>query len=437
MTPAPSQPHHPIVEDIEESILEGDDYPTHERGTARAAFAHRDFRLMWLGSFGSNIGTWMQQVVLGAYAYRLTGSSAFVAALAFAQLGPLLVLSIPGGVLADAVDRRRLLILLQAVQGIFSLALAVLVWRSDQPPALGLFLCVLVIGVANAFNAPTWSTVLPALVGKEDLPGAISLNSTMVNGSRVIGPAIGGILYALIGAGWIFAINAVTYLFVIAALLAIRFPEIPKATDKGFARLVGGFRAAKEDPLVGRILVVLALFSFFCLPFVGLFAPLAEIDLGMDTKSLAYGLLYAAFGLGAAVGSLSIGTVFAKRDKMIMVRVGLTAFAAVLFVLGLVRTPALAYPVVFVLGSVYFGTTTSMLTILQSVVDDNVRGRVMSIWFMAFGGTVSLGALAFGPVLDASNGTVVLTIGAIAAMGLAGLANLAKVHRRTLAVAPA
>jgi MFS family permease len=436
MTPVPAD-RQPIVEDVEESLLEGDDYPTYRRGTARAAFAHRDFRLMWLGSFGSNIGTWMQQVVLGAYAYRLTGSSSFVAALAFAQLGPLLVLSIPGGVLADAVDRRRLLVSLQCVQGLFSLLLAVLVWSYATPPGVGLFLCVLVIGVANAINAPTWATVLPALVGREDLSGAISLNSTMINGSRVIGPAIGGVLYPIIGAGWIFAINALTYLFVIVALLSIRFPFIAKASEKGWARLMGGFREARSNPVVGRILVLLALFSFFCLPFVGLFAPIAEIDLSMETKSFAYGLLYACFGLGAAAGSLSIGTVFAGRDKKVMVRLGLLVFAAALFTFGVLRSPAPAYPVVFVLGAVYFGTTTSMLTVLQSELDDRVRGRVMSLWFMAFGGTIAVGALAFGPLLDASNGTVVLTIGALAALGLAAGANLTALAKRGLARAAA
>jgi MFS family permease len=424
----------PIPEDVEESLLEGDDYPTHRKGTARAAFAHRDFRVMWFGSFGSNVGSWMQQVVLGSYAYRLTGSGAFVGLLGFAQLGPLLLLSIPGGVLADVVDRRRLLVLLQAAQGVFSLLLAYIVAASDDPSKAALFGCVLGIGIANALNAPAWSTVLPALVGQDDLPGAISLNSTMINGTRVIGPAIAGVLYPITGASWIFVINAVTYLFVIGALYMVHFPAIPKAAERGWQRVSAGFRVARADAVVGRILLILPIFSLFCLPFVTLFAPLAEIDLGLNSKTLAYGLLYASFGLGAALGSLAIGTVLVERDKATLVRVGLAGFAVAVMVFGLLRHPAPAYIVVFVLGAVYFGTTTSMLTIVQSRVGENVRGRVMSLWFMGFGGTVPIGGLLFGPILDATSGTVVLTVSAIVALLLALFANLEAAERRSAAV---
>jgi MFS family permease len=419
----------PIVEDAEEALLEGDDYPTHRRGTARAALAHREFRLMWLGSFGSNVGTWMQQVVLGSYAYQLTKSSAFVGLLTFAQLGPLLLLSLVGGVVADMVDRRRLMISLQTGQMLLSVGLGLLVMRTDTPSQTALLGFVLAIGVCNALSAPAWSSVLPSLVGREDLPGAISLNSTMINGSRVIGPAVAGVLYPIIGAGWIFLINAVTYLFVIGALLVVRFPAIAKSAERGWDRLMAGFRVARDVKVVGRILTVLPLFSFFCLPFIGLFAAVAELDLGLNSKTLTYGLLYATFGCGAALGALSIGTVFAGVDKKRLVRLGLLAFAVALGVFGLLRQPAAAFPVVFVLGAVYFGTTTSMMTVLQATLDDAVRGRVMALWFMGFGGTVPLGAMVFGPLLDATSGTVVLGLGAVVALFLAWWSDLARLAR--------
>jgi MFS family permease len=414
----------PTTDDVLESITQGDDDPRHRPGSARAAFAHRDFRRMWIGSFASNIGTWMQTVVLGSYAFRLTGSASAVAVLTFAQLGPLLVLSIVGGYLADAVNRKRLLIGLQAAQGLLSLVLAGVVATVAEPHVATLFVIVLLIGVANALNAPAWSAVLPHLVGRRDLPGAISLNSTMVNGTRVIGPAVAGVLYPVLGAAPIFVINAVTYLALIGALLVIRFPEIPTTAETGLARLTGGFRAAKAEPVVGRILVVLPIFSFFCLPFIGLFPAIVESDMGLDSKTLTYGLLYASFGLGAMLGSLSIGTVFVGVDKRVLVRVGFAGFAVMLFLFGLVQTPALAFPVVFVLGAFYFGSTTSMLTVVQTVVGDDVRGRVMALWFMGFGGTVPFGGLAFGPVLDATSGTVVLTVGAVVAAILAATTDL-------------
>jgi MFS family permease len=412
MTP---QPHpHPILEDSEEALIEGDDY-VRGVGTARSALAHREFRLMWLGSFASNIGTWMQTVVLGAYAFELTGSSAFVGALAFAQLGPLLLLSILGGAIADALDRRKLLIILQAEQLVFSLLLATLVAGAGEPSRVAIFGCVLAIGIGNALNAPAWGAVLPSLVGERDLGAAISLNSTMINGSRVIGPAAAGVLYPILGAAWIFTINAVTYVFVILALLVVRFPAVPRAAEQGWQRLMGGFQVARQNPVVGRILTVLALFSLLCLPFVTLFPALAERDLGLASDSLGYGLLYAVFGLGACAGALSIGTVLAGADKMRLTRVGLVGFAVAIGAFGVVPVPVPAYPVVFVLGAVYFGTTTAMLTVLQTVLSDDVRGRVMALWFMAFGGMVAVAGLAFGPILDTTDGTVVLGIGAVSA----------------------
>jgi MFS family permease len=426
---SPNIPPQPLFEDTEEALTEGDDY-VRGVGTTRSALAHREFRLMWLGSFASNIGTWMQTVVLGSYAFKLTGSSVFVGALAFAQLGPLLLLSIVGGMVADAIDRRRLLIVLQAEQLVFSLVLAFIVASSDNPSRILIFACVLAIGIGNALNAPTWGAVLPSLVGPEDLGAAISLNSTMINGSRVIGPAIAGILYPILGAAWIFTANALTYVFVIGALLIVRFPAVPRAAERGWQRLMGGFQVARHNPIVGRILITLAVFSLFSLPFVSLFPAIVERDLGLESDSLAYGLLYAVFGLGACAGALSIGTVLAGAVKMRLVRLGLLGFAVSMAVFGLLRVPAPAYPAVFLLGAVYFGTTTSMLTVLQSVLSDEVRGRVMALWFMAFGGMVSLAGLAFGPLLDATNGTVVLGIGAITAALLAWWCDLPRVARR-------
>src|SRR3954452_759069 len=430
----PRREPQPTLEESEEAILEGDEYfPSHKRGSARAALAHREFRLMWLGSFASNIGTWMQNVVLGSYAYQLTGSSAFVGLLAFAQLGPQLLLSLLGGLIADILDRRKLLIVLQAEQLVFSLALAWVVASSANPSKPLLIGCVVVIGIGSALNAPAWGAVLPGLVGSDDLPGAISLNSTMINGSRVIGPALGGVLYPLLGAAWIFVLNALTYVFVIVALLVVRFPPVPKLVETGWERIAGGFRAARDDRVVGRLLIVLPLFSFFCLPFVSLFAAVAERDLGLDSKSLTYGLLYATFGLGACLGALSIGTVFTDFDKRKLVQWGMGGFAVALGLFGLMTATGPAFPVVFLLGAVYFGTTTAMLTVLQERLDDAVRGRVMALWFMGFGGMVPVGGLVFGPIPDGTSGLVVLGIGAVVAAVLALWSNLRRLEAKLAA----
>ncbi len=183
----------------------------------------------------------MQTVVLGSYAYQLTGSSLFVGILAFAQLGPLLLLSIIGGAIADALDRRKLLIILQTEQLVFSLLLAVLVAGSSDPSKVLIVGCVLAIGIGNALNAPAWGAVLPSLVGERDLGAAISLNSTMINGSRVIGPAAAGLLYPILGPAWIFTMNAATYVFVILALLVVRFPAVHARHRAGHPATAGRY----------------------------------------------------------------------------------------------------------------------------------------------------------------------------------------------------
>ncbi len=224
-------------------------------GRPRAALRHATFRRVFIGAFLSNIGSWMQNVVLGALAYDLTKSPSFVGVLLFAQLGPLLLFSLVGGLLADAFDRRRLLVTVSVLQGLLSLALA-WVARVDDPSKGALVGIVFLIGIGQAVFGPTYSALLPALVGREDLAGAISLNSAQMNGSRVIGPVIGSALYARFGADWVFIGNAASYLLVIWSLLSVRLPEPAPDTSglRGLRRLGAGFAVAQADRVVARCL---------------------------------------------------------------------------------------------------------------------------------------------------------------------------------------
>lgn len=398
--------------------------PLHPSGSARAALAHRPFRLVWFGSLASNVGTWMQNVALGVLAFQLTGSSSFVALLGFAQLGPMLVLSIVGGLLADTVDRRWLLIGCQFEQMALSFALAMVASR-DDPSKPALFLCVLGIGIGNALNAPTFSAVLPQLVGPRDLVGAVSLQSVQLNLSRVIGPAIAGVLLPLVGSSGIFAINAMTYLFAIGTLASVSIPRPYLSTgEQGLRRLLGGFAVARRDRLVRRCLLTIAGISFFCLPFVGLLPVLAGRNLGLDVSGVGYGILFAGFGLGAVVGAVGVGTVLVGRSKERAVRTGLLLFGVSLGVLALLRHPLPAYPVLFAVGLFYFGTVTSLSTVLQSNLEENVRGRVMALWIMGFGGTVPFGLLLGGFLADRTSITTVVLGGAVVALGLAAVTDL-------------
>jgi len=415
--------HEPDTEEATEAIIEGD--LGFRRGTAQAALRNRDFRIFWGGTFASNIGTWMQNVLLGAFGYELTGSAVFVGILFFAQLGPLLFMSTVGGVLADVVDRRKLLIVTQLEQLVLSIVLAALA-ASGDPSRVALVICVFAIGVGNSLSAPAIAAILPTLVPRADLPGAVSLQSVQMNLSRVIGPAIGAVIYSRTGAAPVFAINAGTYLFAVAGVILARYqPYAPgEVEERGLARLLSGFRLAWRTPLIRRILTTLVLFSFFSLTFVGLMPAIAADNFGIRPRSIEYGLLYAAFGLGAAAGAISVGTLFAGRSKAPIPRLGLIVFAGLLTAFALLRTDAPAYPIGFVLGFFYFLVITSLATVLQENVDDGIRGRIMALWIMGFGGIVPVGVLVGGFVASYTSVTLVMLIGAAAALILAPYAKL-------------
>ncbi len=413
------------LEEIEDAVVDGDTVVPARSGTARAALSHRTFRIVFLGAFASNIGTWMQNVVLGAYAYDLTHSATFVGIIIFAQLGPTLVLPMVGGLLADKVDRRRFLILLSLEQLVFSLGVALVV-TSPHPSHVLLVVMVLLVGCGSAMFGPAYSAILPGLVGKADLPGAISLNSAQMNASRVIGPVIGGVLYSLIGPAWVFVGNAATYLFVVAALLMVTLPAVPHASEGSrWRQLTAGIRVARQDPVVGRCLVTVFVFSLLALAFIGQMPVVAAHNLGINlSKSPDYGILYACFGTGALAGAISIGTVFARTSKPMLVRACLVGYALTLCAFALERGALPAYINVAVTGAFYFAFITALNTTLQARLAEGVRGRVMALWMMGFGGTVGVGNLLVGPVVEAIGITAVLLFGAFVALVLAWYADV-------------
>jgi MFS family permease len=317
-------------------------------------------------------------------------------------------------------DRRQLTVIAQAGQMIGAVVLGIVV-MGDDPNRMAIVLTVLAIGICNALNAPAWTALVPSLVPREHLPGAVSLNSTQMNASRVVGPAIAGVLFPVIGAAGVFFINAGTYIFAIGTLLAITAPPPPARDDStptGLRRLASGVAVMRRDPLVRRIIVGLFVFSLLCLPFIGQMPTIAEENLGLDVESMAYGLLYACFGLGAVTGAVSIGTFLSGVSRRTVVLRGLAGFALSLGAFGLLRSPVPAYVVVALLGFSYFATVTALNTILQVHLADNMRGRVMSLWLMAFGGTVTLGLMIAGPIAEALSITFVLEYGAIVGVAL-------------------
>ena len=423
--------HDPGADDATDAIVDGD--RALRRGTAQAALRHRNFRLVWSGTFASNTGTWMQNVLLGQFAYHLTHDPAYVGLLYFAQLGPLLFLGQLGGVIADMVNRRRYLITMQILQLILSFGLAALV-VVDHPSTTAIFLCVLAIGIVNALGAPAMGAIMVTLVPREDIPGAVSLQSVQMNLSRVIGPAIGAPLYAVFGAAPVFAINAATYLFAVGGLVLARYDARNPNPVEGrpLEKLMSGFHIARRDPVIRRVLITMFTFSFFSLMFAGLMPEIAATSLGITDK-LTYGFLYAAFALGAALGAISVGTYLAGHSKPVITRRALVAFAFLLTAFALVRDVAVAFPTVALLGFAYFMVITCLSTVLQERLDDAVRGRIMALWIMSFGGMVPIGVLVggylvkghfLGLAIEPISITAVLIMGAVVALGLAWYCDL-------------
>jgi MFS family permease len=400
--------------------------PSHsyKPGTARAALSYPDFRLLWIGLFASSIGTWMQNFTLPAYIDDRTHSAALVGLLVFMQLGPLLFLSIPAGVLADRYPRRPYLITMQASQMLFTVVLAGLV--AGGAPLWTLFATQLLIGIANALNAPAFQASLPLLVHRQDLAGAVGLNSVMMNASRVLGPSLAALLAVVgVSTSQVFLVNAATYLFLIAALAIVAIPDVRGTyAERGWRRLLTGVNIARRRRVLVRAFTTMFVFSLLSLVYIGLFPSVARLNFGIDATGAAYKWLYTIWGLGACLGALAVATFLHAIDKRRLVVVGLTGFAASLTVFALLRSVGPALPVSFVLGFFYFVLCTALITIVQQNLRDTERAAVMPLWFMAFGGTVPIGNLIFGPIVDAIGARPVLIGGAAVALVLSRYCDL-------------
>ena len=407
-------------------------------GTARAALSYAAFRRVYAGWLASNIGTWMQNVVLTQWAFFLTKSPTFVSIVIFAQLGPLLLFSLVGGSLADRFDRRKLMIIASSEQLVFAMALA-WIGTHENPSLPGIVACVFAIGMGQALAGPTFSSVLPNLVERRDIPGAVSLTSANMNLSRVIGAALGPLVFAQLGVSWVFAINGLTYLFIVLGIWTIRVPKvaIDPGAPSGLRRVLQGFSVARHDLVVRKVLVTCTVFSFFCLIFIGQMPTVAVDNLGIGETSPLYGALYATFGFGALLGALSIGTVFAGKELARIVRIGLIGFSILLAVFALVRAPGPAFVIIAPLGFFYFMVITGLSTVLQKQIDDRTRGRVMALWIMAFGGTVPIGNLVFGPIVEHTSISAAMLVGVVVAVGLVLYFRLGDAETMDLGAEPA
>lgn len=389
------------------------------QGTARAALGHRDFRVLWFGALGSNIGTWMQNTALGAFAWSITHELSFVALLSYVQLVPQFFLAAFAGVLAERHSRKTIIIVAALVQMAATVALALTTGDGAVSRPL-LVICVLIIGLGNAYFFPSFGSVVPSLVGKEDLPGAVSLQFVQLNVSRVIGPVIGLWIFRRSGIHWVFWINAASFLILIAAVLAIR-PSKSRAVsnEPTLARIRAGFVLVWRTPILRWPILTIASMSMFCLAFLGLMPAIADERYGIGSKTVGYQWLFASFALGAALGAIGVGSFLTKASQVLVARNGLVLFSLALIAFGTARSKSAAYPLAFTVGVTYFVVATSLSTALQKSLSDDNRGRVLAIWFMAFGGMIPWGTQLMGTLADRTDLGVSLVLGGVVAALLA------------------
>ena len=324
-------------------------------------------------------------------------------------------MSLLGGSLADTGNRRKILFLTQVWQLAWTIVLAVNVADGviDQKTLL---VIVFIIGLGQGIYAPTFTSVIPELAGRNNLQAAVALNSMSMNGARVVGPALGGWLTSRFGFAEVFSLNAVTYLFVLAAIAFTRIPPASAEPRNLGDRLFGGFKIARRAPQVGRPLVLMSLFSFFCLPFIGQLPAIAEINMGIDAKSTQYGWFFAMFGFGALFGASLVGTVLLQARRDLLIRFSLISFGGTLAWLVFLRSIEVGYFAIFLVGLCYLILPTTLSTYWQEHVDENIRGRIAAIWVLSFGGTVPFGNLIAGPVIEATSLSTVLYASAIIAI---------------------
>lgn len=389
---------------------------------------YRNYRRLWVGNLVSNVGTWMQSVALGWLVFELTRSAFWVSAVTFVNFIPT-VLSPIAGALTDRFDRRRILLVAQSFMMADAALLAGLAWTGRASLAAVLLL-TFGMGLGFTLNGPAWLALIPSLVPAESTVNAIALNSANYNLARVAGPALAGGLLAVTGAGPLLAINAVSFLAVLAALLALATPPDPPRPRRSVSELVvGGLQFVAGHRRIREMVILIAVVSFFAAPATALQPVFAGEVYGRGAE--AYGALAGAMGAGSVAGAL----VLAHRQRLTPQTIALATLALGLTLAAFAGLPSFAAGVALMVG---FGAAFLFVVAgsngdIQLQVPERLRGRVVSIWMMAFGLAFPVGAVAAGVAADAFGPRTTTAIGALACVAWG--ARLLWVARRALQVA--
>jgi MFS family permease len=396
---------HPVQVKMETSQPRRKDWPV-----ALRALRHRNFRLFFCGQLISMIGTWMEPVAASWLVYRLTGSSLLLGIVAFAAQIPTFLLAPVGGIVADRYDRRSILVVTQSLTMLFTFILAGLT-LTHVVQVWPVILLVALIGVVDAVDIPTHEAFILQMVSREDLVNAIALNSSIFNGTRVIGPALAGIVVAKFGEGWCFFANGVSFLAVIAGLLMMRGTQAPPVLQGSpMQNIIEGFRFVTRTAPVRTLMLLLGLISFTGTACVVLMPVFADQVLHGGARGL--GLLMGAPGVGALCAAIILATRKSVSGLAGWIAVACNSFGVALVLFSLSRTFWLSVALLVFAGFSVTLEIASSNTLIQSMVPDHLRGRVMSLYSIVSMGMVPLSALLAGGLARA--------IGAPATVALAG-----------------
>lgn len=366
--------------------------------TALAPLRHRDFALLWTGAFVSNIGTWMETVGVGILVTATTHQAGWTGLVAAAGFVPIGVLGPLGGALADRLPRRTLLLTTTFVQTAFAALLTGLAATDHASPGI-VTLIVLGAGCTSALGFPAYQALLPDLVPRENLAGAVALSSAQWNLGRVIGPALAGVVIGIGGYEWAFAINTLSFVAVIGVLLAIRLPRPPGTPDTSILHAIAeGARFVARDAALRVVVGYMALNSLLAAPFIALVPAVALKVFGNEDTGTA--VLVTAQGVGAVLMGLSLGTLLARFGNRRVLLGVLYGLPAALVAYALSPNLAVGAVTIFFVGFLYLGALSSFTTVAQLRAPAALRGRVLSVLMVLLGTMYPLGSVIQGAIAD-------------------------------------
>jgi MFS family permease len=399
-----------------ESLVGGRTLRKPGRPSLVRALRHRNYRLFFGGQLISLTGTWMQMVAQSWLVYRLTGSAVLLGFVGFAGQIPVFLLAPLGGSVADRLNRRRILVATQTIAMLLAFLLAALT-LTGHVQVWHVFVLASLLGITNAFDIPTRQAFVVDMVGKEDLINAIALNSSMINGARIVGPALAGVLLEALGEGWCFFANGVSYLAVIAGLLLMKMTIQTRVPLPGspLASIIEGFRYIRHTRPILALLLLLGLVSLVGMPYAVLMPIFADQILHGGPRGL--GLLMGATGVGALAGSIILAAKDGIHGLGRWVALAAVGFGISLVLFSLSRFFWLSAALLLPVGFCMIIEMASSNTLIQSLVSDDLRGRVMAVYSMMFMGMAPFGALLAGALAH--------SLGAPSTVALGGLACIA------------